>query len=325
MTLVVLGIDALDPDLVDPDRHPNLTLAAHKPISTIVSAKGEPSTHELWPTIITGLEPEEHGLLLDDGVTWENPLIAGGSRIGRYILPDGVRTRVGAWLLNATKEDAFRTPATYYQANGIETVFDGIPAVAIGIPNYVTAGDADDREHQLRRSLGDLFERDPDETSGHRSSDPDQFYERCLEMAMIRIARVRRALRSRRYELVFGYTSGLDLVGHVAYDRPGMVEAAYGEFDEFVGELRHDLGPRDELLLVSDHGLQNGVHTDAAMVAATEPDLLDHVDGVTSVRDGIEYALRRGDHTPSGRTFDSVPDPDRHDRVAEQLEDLGYL
>jgi hypothetical protein len=29
MTLVVMGIDALDPDLVDPDDHPNLALLHH--------------------------------------------------------------------------------------------------------------------------------------------------------------------------------------------------------------------------------------------------------------------------------------------------------
>jgi len=62
MILVVMGIDALDPDLVGPDAHPNLALSHHTAIETIVSSAGKPSTHELWPTIITGLPPSEHGL-----------------------------------------------------------------------------------------------------------------------------------------------------------------------------------------------------------------------------------------------------------------------
>lgn len=95
MTLVLLGIDALDPDLVDPGRHQNLTLGSHRPIDTIVSAAGSPSTHELWPTIITGLPPAEHGLVLDDGVAWENPLLAYGSRLADALLPDIVQTRLG--------------------------------------------------------------------------------------------------------------------------------------------------------------------------------------------------------------------------------------
>jgi len=44
---------------------------------------------------------------------------------------------------------------------------------------------------------------------------------------MIRIARARRAVRRREYELIFGYTSGLDLVGHIAYENPALQMRAY--------------------------------------------------------------------------------------------------
>jgi len=270
MVLVVLGIDALDPELVDPESHPNLTLEANRPIETIDSSAGEPSTHELWPTIITGLPPANHGLTLDvDGVAWGNPLLAAGSTAADYLLPDGLQTRLGAWLLTNTEADAFRTPATYYQEEGLSTVFDGVEATAIGVPNYVVDPGDEDREHALRRRMGDLFERDPESTGGHTSADPYRFYEQCLEMSMVRIARTRRRLRGGRDELVFGYTSGLDLVGHVSYDLPDLQRRAYDELDDFVGELHDDLDDGDELLLVSDHGLQDGVHTHEAMVSST--------------------------------------------------------
>jgi hypothetical protein len=323
MTLVVLGIDALDPELVDADEHPSQTLAAHRSIATIDSSAGEPSTHELWPTIITGLPPEDHGLVLDDGVAWESPLLRYGSRVADHLISDDLQTRVGGWLLNRTDEDAFRVLATYYEDNGIETVFDGREAVAIGVPNYVTDPDDEDREHQLRRHMGELFERDADAKGGHRSADPDEFYERCLEMAMVRIARVRRALRSRRHELVFGYTSGLDLVGHVSYDRPELQRRAYRELDEFVGELRGDLRASDELLLVSEHGLQDGLHTHEAMVAATTASLVEPVDGVADVRAAIEAELDAADHRPDGR--ETAAAEGSGDEVRDQLEDLGYL
>lgn len=325
MTVVVLGIDALDPDLVDPAVHPNLALEDHRSIDTIASSAGEPSTHELWPTIITGLEPVDHGLLLDDGVTWEHPVLALGARAGQFVLPDSLRTRIGAWLLNNTEQDQFRVESSYYEQEGLETIFDGRDATAIGVPNYVTNPDEEDREHQLRRSLGDLFERDPDAETGHRSSDPETFYEQCLEMAMIRIARVRRALRGRRNELVFGYTSGLDLIGHVAVQREGMQAAAYEEIDEFVGDLRGDLRDDDELVLVSDHGLQDGVHTHEAMVASTDSAIVDAIRSVLDVREAVANAIDRGTHPSTGRTFGAERDPDQAGRVQEQLEDLGYL
>lgn len=326
MTLVVLGVDALDPDLVDPGEHPNLALTRYRPINTIPSSTGEPSTHELWPTIITGLPPSEHGLTLDDGVSWESDLLNYGSAIAEYVLPKSTRVRLGAWLLNNTAEDTFRTPASYYDEHGLDTVFDDVASTAIGVPNYVTDPDEQDREHALRKRMGSLFERDPDVEGGHTSSDPAEFYERCLEMSMIRIARTRRALRSRRYELVFAYTSGLDLVGHVAHDRPELQASAYDELDEFIGELRDDLGPADDLLLVSDHGLQDGLHTDTAMVAATSSALVSNVESVTDVRASIENALDATDYTPSERDFGAAASDDgTSDDVREHLQDLGYM
>lgn len=323
MTVVVFGIDALDPDLVDPEIHPHLTLAEYKTIETLSSSKGEPSTHELWPTIITGLRPEEHGLMLKDGVAWESSVLRAGSKASDYVLPDSIQTQLGALLLNRTSEDAFRTPASYYEDNGLTTVFDDRAAKAIGIPNYVVDPDSEDREHQLRRNMGEMFERDPEAKGGHASEDPSAFYEQCLEMTMIRTARIRRALRSRQYELVFGYTSGLDLIGHVSYDRPSLQERAYEELNDFVGELYDDLSDEDELVLVSDHGLQDGLHTDDAMIAATDPSIIEGVSSVLDVRAAVESELDLRDHTPAPRE-DGVEMSDSSE-VREQLEDLGYM
>jgi len=326
MVLVVFGIDALDFDLVNRSNHPNLTLESHKRIETIASKSGEPSTHELWPTIITGLKPESHGLVLDDGVAWENPILRYGSRVADYVLPAGIQRAIGAWLLTNTDQDAFRVPASYYEQANLQTVFDGRTATAIGIPNYVTDPDTEDREHTLRRQMGELFQRDPNAKGGHTSSDPTMFYEQCMEMAMIRVARTRRGLRSRQYELVFGYTSGLDLTGHIAYQQPGIQDAAYTELDEFVGDLRADLSEQDELLLISDHGLQDGLHTDSAMVAATTDSLCSQICSVTDVRASIETELRDGDHSPDPRSFGpSGATDEAGETVREHLDDLGYL
>jgi hypothetical protein len=324
MTVVVFGIDALDPELVDEEDHSHLTLDAHAPIDTIVSSAGEPSTHELWPTIITGLEPAEHGLQLTDGVTWQNPMLEYGSRVADVLLPDGLQSKIGAWLLNNTTEDAFRKPATYYRDHGIDTVFDGRTAKPIGIPNYVTDPSEEDREHVLRRSMGELFERDIEAKGGHRSDDPAEFYELCMEMAMVRTALIRRGLRSRNYELVFGYTSGLDLVGHVSYDLHSLQERAYDEFDHFVADVVRDLGDDDELVLLSDHGLQDGVHTEMAMIASTSESIVDAVDAVTDVRHALEQELDHHDHQAVKPTYER-DSADDGAQVKDQLEDLGYM
>jgi predicted AlkP superfamily pyrophosphatase or phosphodiesterase len=99
-------------------------------------------------TIITGLQPDKHGLVLDNGVTCKNPLIIAANTVTNYFF-DGLQTRLGGWLLTNTDADAFRTPAIYYVDNGIETMFDDHETTAIGIPNYVVDPDTENREHHF--------------------------------------------------------------------------------------------------------------------------------------------------------------------------------
>jgi predicted AlkP superfamily pyrophosphatase or phosphodiesterase len=325
MTLVVLGIDALDPKIINSEEYKNLKLDSHSAINTINSSAGEPSTHELWPTIITGLRPEEHGLLLNDGVSWDSNFLRYSSSIADYVIPSKIQRWVGNWILNNTKQDAFRTSVEYYEKNNISTLFDSFQSKPIGIPNYVTDKSTEDRENQLRSSLAGLFERDADTTGGHKSSDPEAFYELCMEMSMIRIARVRRALRSSNYELVFGYTSGLDLIGHVSYDDPKLQRQAYKELDEFVFEVLGDLDDNDELVIISDHGLQDGKHTDMAFISSTTKSITKNVNSVTDFYDAVIKELSNNKHSvDNGQRLNRSGNEGAED-VKQQLEDLGYM
>jgi hypothetical protein len=324
MVLVVLGIDALDPDIVTPERHPHLTLEDHRPIESIDSYAGEPSTHELWPSIITGLSPDQHGLQLSDGMAWENPVLQYGSLMADYVLPQTIQTKLGAWILTNTAADAFRVPASYYAEHDLQTVFDNHQSTAIGIPNYVVNPELEDREHSLRRDLGDLFQRDSEAIGGHTTSDISAFFEQCMEMASVRIARARSAVQFGCNELVFAYTSGLDLIGHVTYDDPAVQQQAYDEINGFVADLIDDLNEDDDLLLVSDHGLQEGVHTHEAMAAATDPGLLNSVESITDIKATIEKALNEGEHLRDNSVQVSQSDEGR-DEVQARLEDLGYM
>lgn len=142
---------------------------------------------------------------------------------------------------------------------------------------------------------------------------------------MVRLARIRRAFRSRRFELVFGYTSGLDLIGHVAYNNPELQTRAYEEVNEFVGELRADLGEEDTLVLVSDHGLQEGIHTPQAMIASQEPEIVAAVDSVLDVRASLEMELADNQHMPERPKRASESSEGADEQVRQHLEDLGYF
>jgi hypothetical protein len=74
-------------------------------------------------------------------------------RDGDTLLPDGLQTWLGERVLKNTAYDAFGMPATYYGERGIDTVFDGVKSVAIGVPSYGVDPEAEDREHELRRAV----------------------------------------------------------------------------------------------------------------------------------------------------------------------------
>jgi hypothetical protein len=75
-------------------------------------------------------------------------------------------------------------------------------------------------------------------------------------------------------------------------------------------------------VLVSDHGLQDGLHTEAAMIAATDPGVVDAVGGVRDVRAAVEGLLGDGEHVPE---TDEQETGLESEAVREQLEDLGYV
>lgn len=133
MAVVVLGIETLDPEMGDPDEHPNLSLSKYSSIVTMDSSAGEPSTYKLWPTIISGMGPEKHGLTLDGSISWNDPVFNFGRKVADHVVPDGLRTQVGEWILNNTEADTFLAPDTYYSENGITTGFDGHNSKAIGV------------------------------------------------------------------------------------------------------------------------------------------------------------------------------------------------
>jgi hypothetical protein len=103
-----------------------------------------------------------------------------------------------------------------------------------------------------------------------------------------------------------------------------MQDAMYAAMDEVVGELRSDLSADDELLLVSDHGLQEGVHSEPAMIAATDARLVKEIESVTEVPKAVGRELEGVDHRPEGRVFGAEAGGDG-EAVRRQLEDLGYM
>ena len=337
MTTVVLGWDGLDHQLAEAFDLAEAFGEHNRELSTFDNPVLEkPHTFELWPSMITGVEPAEHGVHAASeggGVAWGNPAIALAARVSQSFVPEPVRTKVGRVLRSGGAGLDFK-PAEYYREEGIETVFDGRRSRAIAIPNYRV--ERDDRLGFVvdrGADLGEFLDVDADggkETSYSARVSLPELEERLVSEATRKLGAVRACLE-REYDLVFVWLGYLDTVGHLAptVDETGWQERAYRLAARLTREVRADLAD-DVLLCVSDHGLQDGYHSHSAYVGSTSAEAIEGVESVLDVRDGIERVTDRTEPTaspPVREAYRCESEVERRDvsDVRDQLEDMGYL
>lgn len=335
---VVLGWDALDHDLVTEFGLGEAFGPHTREIGTFENpVLGEPHTKELWPSIVTGLGPDEHGVhaATEGGPEWESPVIATASRLAQGVVPERLRTEIGRVLRNRGATFAQKTP-DYYQERGVSTLFDGRRSRVISVPNYRTEADADagyvvDRGGQLSEFLSITESSD---TNRPETSLP-RLQERLVAETTKKLGAVRAGLR-REYDVVFVWLSIVDTVGHLApvvsEADAGWQERTYRLAATLTEEVRAELQAEDTLVCVSDHGLQDGDHTHTAFLGATDERAVEGVENVLDVREGLDRVTRsRG---TAGEDGPPVREPFRFggrtaakdaDEVRGQLEDLGYL
>lgn len=336
MTTVVLGWDGLDHRLAEEFDLADAFGEHNRKLSTFDNpALEKPHTYELWPSIITGVEPEEHGIhAASEGgsAAWGNPAIALAARVSQSFVPEPVRTRVGRVLRSGGAGLDFK-PAEYYREKGIETVFDGRRSRAIAVPNYGV--ERDDRLGFVvdrGADLGEFLDIDGGEETSYslRVSLPE-VEERLVSEATGKLGSVR-ACVEREYDLIFVWLGYLDTVGHLAptVDEAGWQERAYRLAARLTGEIHGELSDDDVLVCVSDHGLRDGYHTHDAYVGASDAAAIEGVESVLDVRGGIDRVTDRREPTtrpavrPAYRCESEVERRDADD-VREQLEDMGYL
>jgi hypothetical protein len=337
MTTVVLGWDGLDADLVEAFDLSSAFGEHERRLSTFDNdALGTPHTYEVWPSIITGRPPEQHGIYAateGEGVAWDDPLLQRTASLARHVVPKSLRTRTGELLRERGAELDFKTPA-YYRERGIDTVFDRRTVRAITVPNYATDRDQSlgldvDRGAELSEFLS--VGGDEGETNHELNVPLPELEERLVEEVAKKTGVVRACLQ-REYDLVFVWFGYLDTVGHLApsVDAHGWQERAYRRAARLTDDIRSAMQADDTLVCVSDHGLRDGHHTHDAFLGASNERATDGVRSVLGVRDGIERV------TSMTVTGDSLPlRPEyRHGAaratretvdVRDQLENLGYL
>lgn len=330
---VVLGWDGLDYELVDEfglheEFGPHTT-----EIETFDNPYHEkPHTFELWPSIITGVRPEEHGVWsqTEEGVSWDNPVIDWASEVAQGIVPKSVRTEIGK-ILRDRGAEITQHGVDYYEDIG--TLFDGRKSKPVSIPNYVTERD---EEMGLKVERGELWQKAikkasvGGDVSGYRMmTDLHKMDELVMSHMMEKIGITLSAMQW-DYDIVFVWLPYIDSVGHLTptVEEGGWQRRHYHNAARATALVRDHLTEGDDLFCLADHGLQDGEHSHSTFFGGTDEAVVEEVDSVLDVRAGLDSVTPRSSGDLSLReahTFEGTSVTSGMDTVAENLEDLGYI
>lgn len=299
MTLLILALDALDPKLVEYFDLDPYRLNSHQEMETFANMNQRPFTLEVWPTVATGLRPEEHGVTFGKTSEWENPILELGSRVTGH-LSEGTRTRLGQ-----IAERAIGAESSHGQTDK-PTIFDGEGNV---VHNWPGVTDGSELQHvwnlMVRASRGGISR--------------EAFDREILATAAEQFGWAREMLRH-EVGVAGVHIHALDAAGHSYGQSEADFRRIYERVAEYVAEIESSLGPDDDLLILSDHGMNTSftdpdkkpsVHSWRAFSSTTRGT---PPGSVFEVKEWVEA------HAES-TTIDSTP----VELPEEQLRDLGYL
>jgi predicted AlkP superfamily pyrophosphatase or phosphodiesterase len=268
-------------------------------METIAYRMDHPHTAEVWPSVATGMHPSEHGITGQG--EWDSTALTQLAKLAdRLKITGTIRGKVG----DAIKQNTDQT----WKLQLIEhpTFLDGENRAVHNWPGV-------HRNEPLEYVWG-LYQQLKD---GELSA--TSFRREAYTEAAGKFGYLREAL-NHDVELAATHVHLLDVLGHMYPSDEDSYEAVYRDVDAMVADLRSALGPEDDLLLLSDHGIQTawvpndtdpGTHSWRALASSTVGKPPEHV---LNVREWVESEVETLEVTSSEM---ELPE--------EQLRELGYL
>lgn len=253
MRVFIIGIDALEYDLVE---ELNLRNIKQVEYGKVIEPSSELLTPILWGAFITGTL--EHGV---KAFTVKNPLVKTSKNLLERLRIDPYITPI--WLIyRALSKVGMSSRHVDKRDLQTKTIFDSAKnPVAISIPAY-NEWESVHRmrlKYPLARFVGKRHEKKAEE---------------CIETNW-RIFRRKmnytlEMLEKDYWDLLMVHFLILDNIGHLYWYRPGKLRDAYRFMNSAVGELLSKV--KDQwVLIVSDHGMKKGLHTDYAFYSSNIP------------------------------------------------------
>ncbi|NHN58911.1 MULTISPECIES: alkaline phosphatase family protein [Halorussus] len=301
MTLVVLALDALDPAHVERSGTDEFQLSTYGECETFSYMYEKPHTIEVWPTIATGYHPSKHGITKERTSQWDNPVVNFASRFVGW-LPGKHRAALG--------EAAERVTGADWELEEVDapTFLNGPGRVVHNWPGV-------HRGEELQRAW-DIFRE-----ANQNDMSMQEFDREIRGIAAEQFGWCREML-NHDLNLVATHIHVIDATGHVYRNNQKRYYDTYQWTAERVSEIRSAMSSEDELLIISDHGIDTpwvsrkrdqdiGSHSWRAFSSTT---LDTRPESVFDVKEWVE-----------NHVDDATVDEEDIDIPEEQLRDLGYI
>lgn len=303
MTVVVLGIDGLDHALIDDFDADAFRLETCAPLETFAYSLNRPHTADVWPSMATGVMPDEHGVSMSG--EWDSGFVELGSK-----LVNGFESFTG---LNFPGRDQLEDTAEEMGASW-EPGIVSVPTMFDERGRYVYNWPGVCRNDFLLAAweiiYGDLY----NDRIGER-----EFRDRMHAEDAAKFTWIERMLAFDA-SVVATHVHGVDSFSHAFCDDRGKLRTEYEWYGRRVQSVLETMDVDDELLIVSDHGMETewfaeeftpADHSWRAVASSTLESVPEHV---------LDVPTWVNDHAP-----DYDPELTDVELPEDQLRDLGYI
>lgn len=307
MTLVVLGIDALDAAQVEHFDSEEFRLTVHGEMETFAHQNPIPHTGEVWPSVATGLHPSDHGITHGGESEWDNPVVELASRVAGPFVSMHTRAKIGRVIRAATGAD-------WEIAETDEpTFFDGEGRYCHNWPGTIDGNVVREVWRHINHT-------------NDTGAPQEEFDKKLLATGASKFGWVREML-DHNAVLVGSHVHVIDASGHAYGKNEEHYRTFYERVEQYVREVRDAMGEEDEMLILSDHGLnctwlpendhEIAHHSFRAYSASTTDD---RPESVFDVKDWVESNI--GKHERMYQERKSETDLDMPE---DTLRELGYI
>jgi len=318
--IIILGIDALDYDTVVNEKLDTFKQAEFGKVRPPI-VNNRISSPIIWASFITGKTPSVHKIRTFK--QWNSGLVDGAHQLLGNKSPKFMR-KLASKTLRRMGVNKVKISKQHYACS---TIFDDHPNTwALNIPTYNEI----DSNLKVRASLKNVLGDD------ERSKQTEELLwkEEGKNMELF-------LTNSSKYKLSMIYISLLDIIQHMYPGQRADILPNYKKIEEFVQKVKKTVDMDTLLLIVSDHGCYNGMHTEFGFYSVNRklglktPDIMDFRDIFKSIISNtpIRKAESKRPVTKKGKQGKRVwrhasskyESKKEHEKIKENLKALGYF